>query len=156
MAKKPLLGIFSFTCCQGCQFTILYIEKILDILKKYDVQYFHLLKEKNRESKFDLAIVEGAITTKREVRKLKKIRKKSQYLIAIGACATTGGVPAMANILGKEGKKKYVFNQKMLYDSIDAQPLKNFIKVDKEISGCPIQKKQIESELKGFLKKWRK
>ncbi len=157
MAKKPVLGIFSFTCCQGCQFTILYIENILKILGKFDVQYFHLLKEKNRDApKFDIAIVEGAITTKREVEKLKKIRKKAKYLIAIGACATTGGVPSMANLLGKKGKTKYVYNQKMLKDSIDAQPLKNFIKVEKEIQGCPIEKKQIKSELNGFLKKWQK
>lgn len=155
MDRKPILGIFSFTCCQGCQFTILYIENILNILKKFDVQYFHLLKEKNRDAKhFDLAIIEGCVSSKREIKKIKIIRKKSDYVIAIGACATTGGIPAMANKMGKKEKVKYVYNQKMLVDSIDAQPIKNFIKVDKELHGCPIVKEQFVKEMTNFLKSW--
>jgi sulfhydrogenase subunit delta len=100
--KKPTVGIFSFTCCEGCQFTILFIDGILDLMAQADFQYFHLLKEKNRKAKFDLAIVEGAITTEREVRKLKEIRKKSKYLIAIGACACNGGIPSMRNFIERE------------------------------------------------------
>ncbi len=152
---KPVLGIFSFTCCQGCQFTILFIDNILKLLQKFDIQYFHLLKEKNRDAPhFDIAIIEGAISSKREVRKLKTIRKKSDFVLAIGACATTGGVPAMANKLGKKAKVKYVYNQKMLKDSIDAQPIKNFIKVDQELYGCPIVKNQFVTALTNYLKNW--
>ena len=44
MGDKPVLGITAFSCDQGCQFAILFIDKIFDILKKFDVQYFHLLK----------------------------------------------------------------------------------------------------------------
>ena len=155
MAKKPVLGIFSFTGCQGCQFTILYIDRILNLLKRFDIQYFHLMKEKNRDAEhFDIAVIEGAISSKREVEKLKIIRKKSDFVLAIGACATTGGVPAMANKLGKKEKRKYVYNQKMLADSIDASPISKFIKVDKELHGCPIIKSQFAAEMEGFLKKW--
>ena len=155
MPKKPVLGVFSFTCCQGCQFTILFIDKIIALLNQFDVQYFHLIKEKNREAQYDLAVIEGAITTKREIEKLRRIRNQSRFVLAIGACATTGGIPQLKNVPGKIEKRKYVYSQAMLKDSIDPQPINKFIKVDYALQGCPIIKKQFEKFAKNYLKKWR-
>jgi len=149
---KPKVGVVSFTGCQGCQFTILFIDDIMKILDKLDVQYFHLLKEKNRETDFDLVFVEGAITTKREVEKLKKIRAKSKYLVALGACATHGGIPGMRNFLENKELEKYVYNQKMLKDSINTEAVDNFVKVDYHMYGCPIIKEEFTAFIDGFLK----
>ena len=149
-----MLGVFSFTCCAGCEFSILFLDSIIDILTKFDVQHFHLIKEKNREAKFDLAVVEGAITTKREIEKLKRIRRDSKFVLAIGACANTGGIPQLKNVPGKKEKRKYVYSQAMLKDSIDPQPISKFIKVDYGLQGCPIVKKQFEKFAKEYLKKY--
>jgi sulfhydrogenase subunit delta len=150
---KPKLGIVSFTGCQGCQFTILFINEIMKHLDKFDIQYFHLLKEKNRDTDFDLVFVEGAITTKREIEKLKEIRKKSKFLVALGACATHGGIPAMRNFLENKELIKHVYNQKMLKDSIETQPIEKFVKVDYHMYGCPIIKEEFIEFTKNFLKK---
>ncbi len=152
MSKKPVVGIFSFTCCQGCQFTILFISNILELLNKLNIQYFHLLKEKNKEAKFDLAFIEGAITSKREVVKLKRIRKQSKFVVALGACACEGGIPAMRNFIENKELQKYVYNQKMLSDSIATQPIQNFIKVDYFMRGCPIIKAEFVNFINNFLK----
>jgi len=149
---KPKIGFFSFTCCQGCEFTILFIDQILDILKKFDVKYFHLLKEKNRRAQFDLAFVEGAITSKREVIKLKKIRSKSKVLVALGACACHGGIPTNKNFLERTELQKYVYNQKMLSDSIDATGIDKHVKVDYYMRGCPIIKEEFINFIENFLK----
>ena len=93
---KPSLGFFTFTCCEGCQFTVLFIDAIMSILEKFDIRYFNLLKEKNVVSELDLAFVEGAITTTMEIVELREIRQKSKYVVAMGACAVNGGIPAMA------------------------------------------------------------
>ncbi|MBW3014488.1 hypothetical protein KY335_04600 [Candidatus Woesearchaeota archaeon] len=150
--KKPVIGIFSFTCCEGCQFTILFIDGILDLMNQADFQYFHLVKEKNRKAKFDLAIVEGAITTEREVRKLKEIRKKSKHLIAIGACACNGGIPSMKNFIEREKLEKYVYNQQMLKDSIPATGIGDHVKVDYYMYGCPILKTEFINFYNYFIK----
>src|SRR3989338_9339109 len=118
---KPKLGFFSFTCCQGCQFTVLFLDNLMELLSKYDVQYFHLLKEKNRDTGFDIAIIEGAITTKRELEKLRKIRKKSKFVVALGACACHGGIPGLRNFIENDQLIKYVYNQHMLKDSVEAK-----------------------------------
>jgi len=150
--KKPTLGIVSFTCDEGCQFVILFVEGIFDILKKFDVQYFHLLKEKNREAKFDVCFVEGAISTKSEIEKLKRIRKQSKTLVALGACACHGGVPAMRNFIENKELGKYVWNQRMLEDSIPTAGIDNYVKVDYYLYGCPIIKKEFVEFLDGYLK----
>ncbi len=152
MKKGLKVGFFSFTCCQGCQFTVLFIDELLKLFKDLDIQYFHLLKEKNRDAKFDLAFVEGTITSKREVKKLKKIRNASKFLVAFGACATHGGIPSMRNFIDKKDLTKYVYNQKMLSDSIDASPIDKFIKVDYYMLGCPIIKEEFVNFLNNFKK----
>ncbi|MBT4175084.1 NADH:ubiquinone oxidoreductase [archaeon] len=151
--EKPKVGFVSFTGCQGCQFSILFIDNILKILKKFDIKYFHLLKEKNKESDFDLIFVEGAISTKSQVKKLKEIRKKSKYLVAFGTCATCGGIPAMRNFLEADELKKHVYNQKLSKDSIDAGPVEKHVKVDYHMYGCPVIKKEFVNFIKTFLKK---
>ena len=140
--KKLRIGFFSFTGCEGCQFTVLFLDKIMDVFSEFDVQYFHLIKEKNREVNFDIAFVEGAITSKREKKKLKKIRGKSRFLIAMGACACEGGVPSMRNFIESTELAKYVYSQSILDDSIAAQPISAFVKVDYFMRGCPILKKE--------------
>lgn len=150
--KKPVLGIVSFTCDQGCQFTILFIENLFKILSNFDVQYFHLLKEKNKKAKFDIMFVEGAITTKKEAAKLKKIRKDSKVLVALGACACHGGVPAMRNFIENKELEKYVYNQMMLKDSIPAAGIGEYVKVDYYMYGCPIIKEEFINFLNQFLK----
>lgn len=151
--KKSVLGIVSFSCDQGCQFAVLFIDKIFDILTQFDVQYFHLLKEKNRSIPFDICFVEGAITTKRQVEKLKIIRNKSGFLVALGACACHGGVPAMRNFIENRELKKYVYNQRISKDSLPAAGIDAYVKVDYYLYGCPIIQEEFVAFLEAFLKK---
>ncbi|MBW2972585.1 NADH:ubiquinone oxidoreductase [Candidatus Woesearchaeota archaeon] len=148
---KPIVGFFSFTCCEGCEFTVLFIDQLAELLQKLDIQHFHLLKQKNKEANFDLAFVEGAITTKSEAEKIKKIRAKSKFLVALGACACHGGIPAMRNFIESKELGKYVYTQQMLSDSIEAQPIDRFIKVDYYMYGCPILKEEFMQFINNYL-----
>ncbi|MBT5022901.1 hypothetical protein HOK51_10040 [Candidatus Woesearchaeota archaeon] len=150
--RKPSVGFFAFTGCEGCQFTVLFIDEILDLLNKVNVNYFHLIKEKNRNIKFDLAFIEGAITSKREIKKLKAIRDKSKFVVALGACACHGGIPAMRNFLKDEELGKYVYTQHMLKDSIEATGIDQYITVDYHMRGCPISKDEFIDFFQNFLK----
>jgi sulfhydrogenase subunit delta len=154
MAKKGKLkvGIFSFTCCEGCQFTILFLDNLMDLFKKANFVYFDLINEKNRKETIDLAFVEGAITTKKEVKKLKAIRKKSKFLVAMGACACHGGIPSMQNFLERDQLGKYVYNQEMLKDSIKTTGIGEHIKVDYYMYGCPIIKREFVEFFESFVK----
>ncbi|MBW3012428.1 hypothetical protein KY311_04535, partial [Candidatus Woesearchaeota archaeon] len=98
--KKPNLGIFSLTSCAGCQFSLLFLkDELVEIIQNFDILNFPMAQEINEKGPFDVTLVEGAVTTKKEIEKLKKIRKKSKILIAFGTCATYGGIPAIKNFL---------------------------------------------------------
>ena len=136
MAKQKI-GIFSFTCCEGCQLQILDLgSDLLKLLKSVDITYFKLAQEKNVFGNFDIAIVEGAISTKEEEEEIKKIRQNSKYLIVIGACAVSGGIPSI--ILEKMPKKKTMGVDK-------------FVDVDYHVRGCPIDKDEFKKVLIRFL-----
>ena len=46
---------------------------------------------------YDIALVEGSITTAGDRDRIIDIRESSKLLITIGACATSGGIQALRN-----------------------------------------------------------
>ena len=46
---------------------------------------------------YDVSLVEGSITTRRDEQRIREIRDQSKLLVTIGACATAGGVQALRN-----------------------------------------------------------
>src|SRR3989304_3777942 len=87
--EKPKVAFFSFTCCEGCQLMVLSCERELpDILNHIKIVNFReAMTEKSDD--YDIAFVEGSISRKDEIRKLKKIRKTAKVVVALGACSAT-------------------------------------------------------------------
>jgi len=136
------IGIFSLSCCEGCSVQFLNLEeKILDLLKHFGIENFRLAKEYN-EMPVDIAFVEGTPTTREEILKLLKIRKDCNILVALGACAVTGGVPAMVNTMSKkEAMEVYEgFPPEM---PVDPKPLDYYVDVDYHLYGCPFSKEEL-------------
>ena len=149
--RKPILGFFTFTCCEGCQFTVLFIDKIMSILERFNIVYFNLLKEKNEVTELDLAFLEGAITTSTEIQELKEIREKSKYVVAMGACAINGGIPAMRNFVESSSLRKYIYHHKVHPDSVSASGIGEHIDVNYYMRGCPIIKNEFVEFMESYL-----
>ncbi|MFO7711328.1 MAG: hypothetical protein R6V53_06180 [Candidatus Woesearchaeota archaeon] len=142
MSKKKI-GVYSFTSCSGCQIAILNLEDALvDILSKFDIRYFHLIQAKNKEEPVDIAFIEGAITTKKQVEKLNKLREMSGVMVAMGSCACTGGIPAMKNETSREKLRLDVYGKKRHHLSQQAQPIDKYVHVDYYLRGCPMVKEE--------------
>lgn len=153
--KKGLVNVavHSFTACSGCQLEIVHSEDILlELMEKVNIISFHLVKEKNSpDSKADIAIVEGSITTKEQEDELKNIRKRSGIVIAIGACACDGGVQSIRNILDDDKVVRYVYGKKSPVSSIKSYGIDKYIKVDYYVRGCPINKHELIDLIKKLL-----
>ena len=104
MVKKPKVGFIALTGCQGCQLSLLFQEdNILDIIKHIDIVTFPFIKEKKNDSKgYDIVFIEGLVASKDDLEILKNARSKSEVLIALGSCASTGCIPAYRNFLPKK------------------------------------------------------
>jgi len=91
MSEKPKVGIFKFTGCAGCQMEIFRMEdQFLNLLKLFDITYWKMAKRNNEEKGWDIALVEGGISTPWEIKEIKCIRKKTKFLVAFGDCAISG------------------------------------------------------------------
>jgi len=96
----------------------------------------------------DIALVEGAVASVDDEKKIKKIRAHTKLLIAMGDCAITGNVPAMRNPIGPEAilDRAYIENasaQQQIPCVVVPQllrivrPIHEFVKVDVFLPGCP-------------------
>jgi len=127
---KKTLGIFSLTCCEGCQFELLnFYDDFSHILNFYDIKNFSLAKEENLPGPFDVALVEGTPETEEELELLKSIRKESKIVVALGTCAHLGGVQAARNYPESEIKGKK-----------PVTPISKIVTVDFTLPGCPINR----------------
>jgi len=141
--SKPKVGIFGLTSCAGDQLAILNLEdELLDLAASLDIIDFPMAMSGNdQKAPLDIAFVEGSVVNSHDVEALKKIRERASCLVAIGTCAVWGGVPAMANEIPREELKQQVYGADGKgFDSIPAQPLSSFVRVDLNIPGCPMEK----------------
>jgi len=144
--NKPKVGIYGLTSCAGDQLVILNCEdELLKIASKLDIIDWVMAQSKNDETTpLDVALVEGVVAQQRDIDLLKKVRNRAKFVIAIGTCACFGGVAAMKNQIPREVMKAEVYGDNIDFiDSVKAQPIGSFVKVDYRLPGCPIEKDQL-------------
>ncbi len=143
MNKKSVISILSLTCCEGCQVSIFDLgERFLEFLTKVDIGNFQLIEELPDVDKYDIAIVEGTAITKAQEKRLKTVRKKSKILIAIGACACLGGIQEIKNYRNKKELIRSVYPNIRGIDNPNIKSVREMVRVDLEIPGCPINKEE--------------
>ncbi|MFH1399161.1 MAG: sulfhydrogenase 1 subunit delta [Candidatus Woesearchaeota archaeon] len=150
---KPRLGVFSVTGCFGCQLSLAFVEDVLlEILNKFEVVAFPMLKENNEVKDIDVAFIEGSAVRAEEIEELKKIRDNSKMVVALGACACNGGVQTIKELGDKAKIAAVVYgNNAKVYSPVDAGPIEKHIKVDYYIGGCPPDKQNLVMFVKDVL-----
>ena len=143
MSRKPRVGIFDFTGCEGCELNQLNFEdQLLDILAHVDiVEWREAMDDKPGE--YDIAFVEGALSTPDCIRRIHDIRRRAKVLVALGTCAVTGGVNAVKNTRPIEEVREEVYGaDKYLFPTLPALPLSAVVKVDHNVRGCPMTQRE--------------
>lgn len=140
MGSRLRVGWFTFTCCEDN--AIVFIELLnrhfFEWKRKVDFRYCKMLRSRNFFDSFDVAFVEGAISTDLERRKLLVVRKKSKFLVAVGACACTGYPSAQRNDFNARAKKRIAgfLREKGLFEKV--LRVDEVVKVDDRVEGCPM------------------
>ena len=138
----PRVVVVGLASCFGCQLQITNAEPyLLDVLGQIDLRYWQLASSDPMPEEFDVAVIEGAATTAEAIETLKAVRKKASAVIAVGACATTAGIPGMAAgnveagvaaVYGEAGAPE------ACGELVDPAPISAYIDVDFEVLCCPI------------------
>lgn len=151
------VSIVSLTCCAGCVSSFLNAgDALLEILSQhFDIVYSPTFVDLKEVQSADLAIVEGGIRTSEDERLIKEVRAKSRILVALGLCATHGGITSLGNLVSA---KKFLEKEHSLLASTKLPELKDlmypvcsFVDVDYYIPGCPPMPLLIVHSLKSIV-----
>ncbi|MBK8455908.1 MAG: oxidoreductase [Phyllobacteriaceae bacterium] len=151
--RKPRLGVFKFSSCDGCQLSLLDCEdQLLAVAGAIDIAYFPEATRADDVGHYDLALVEGSVTTPHEAEIIHSIRKRATTLVTIGACATAGGIQALRNGADVEAFARIVYAHPEFLNALSTStPIGEHVKVDFELRGCPVNKNQLVEVIAAFV-----
>lgn len=161
--SKPFrwsISLVSLSTCGGGAATLMEDANTLnDFLQLGDIVYCPMLMDKGDQDKIDIAIVDGVVRVKEDVKVLLETRARARYLIALGTCSVLGGIPALANqyeledlletsygqthntlsyyLSGKSGIDQGIYQNRGLSLLRRSKRLDDFVRVDYYLSGCP-------------------
>jgi F420-non-reducing hydrogenase small subunit len=118
-SPKPKIAFYWCASCGGCEEAIVDLaEDILSLVQALDIALWPCamdFKKKDVEALADRALLatllNGAIRSAEQEEMAHLLRRKSQYLIAYGSCAHSGGIPSLANQFEREAILQYVYEQ---------------------------------------------
>ena len=150
---KPKLAVYKFASCDGCQLSLLDCEdELLTVAGAVDISYFPEATRASVKGPYDLTLVEGSITTPHDVELIQQVRRSSKFLIAIGACATAGGIQALRNFKDVGEFVSIVYASPQYISTLGTStPISDHVQVDFELRGCPISKHQLLETVGAFL-----
>jgi F420-non-reducing hydrogenase small subunit len=114
---KPKLALYWAAACGGCDVAVLDTnEKILDIANLADIVFWPIAADFKyhhvramADKSIDLCLFNGAIRSDEQAGIARLLRDKSKVMVAFGACACFGGIPALANFASREEIFKLVY-----------------------------------------------
>jgi NAD-reducing hydrogenase small subunit len=148
MSKLKLATVW-LDGCSGCHMSFLDMdERLLTLAELVDIVYSPIVDTKDYPDEVDIALVEGAVASVDDEKKIRKIRAHSKMLVAMGDCAVAGNVPSMRNPFGPEPvlDRAYIETatiQPQIPCVVVPQllrvvkPIHEFVKVDVFLPGCP-------------------
>lgn len=143
--KKPSIAVFKFASCDGCQLSLLDAEdELLAVAGVVDISYFPEASRSMRNGPYDIALVEGSITTHEDAQRIQQVRRQSKMLVTIGACATSGGIQALRNWQDVGEFIRFVYATPQFITTLKSSTaIAEHVSVDFELRGCPINKHQL-------------
>jgi NAD-reducing hydrogenase small subunit len=149
--RKLKVATTSLAGCFGCHMSFLDIdERLLTLLDLVEFDRSPITDIKHC-GPCDIGIIEGGVCNAENVHVLREFRANCKILIAIGACAVTGGLPAQRNHLDVRDILKAVYstdtglasgtqipNDKELPLTLNmVHPIHEVVKIDYFLPGCP-------------------
>ena len=152
-SRKPRLAVVKFASCDGCQLTLLNCEdELLDVAGAVEIASFPEASRAVLAGPYDLTLVEGSITTPEDAKRIQQVRQASRFLVTIGACATAGGIQALRNFKDVAEFVSVVYAQPEYIETLKTSTaIAEHVKVDFELRGCPIDRRQLLEVIGAFL-----
>ncbi len=151
--EKPKVATTSLAGCFGCHMSVLDIdERILELIDLVDFDKSPIDDIKKFTGRCAVGLIEGGCCNDDNVHVLQDFRNHCDILVAVGDCATMGGVPAMRNAIPLQecleeaylkgptvhNPQKQIPSDKELPLLLDkVYPVQHVVKIDYFLPGCP-------------------
>jgi F420-non-reducing hydrogenase small subunit len=107
---KLRVGMYWASSCGGCDISLLEIaEHLLELIEVADIVFWPCVADFKYhtvagypDGYIDVCLSNGAVRSSEQEEVVRLLRAKSRTLIAYGACANDGGIPALANLKSRE------------------------------------------------------
>jgi NAD-reducing hydrogenase small subunit len=152
--RKLKVATTSLAGCFGCHMSFLDIdERILQLVEliEFDRSPLTDIKHCGTNGMCDLGIIEGGVCNAENVHVLREFRANCKILVAIGACAVNGGLPAQRNHLDLRDILEEVYHTspglaqgsqipndpELPLPLNKVHPIHEVVKIDYFLPGCP-------------------
>lgn len=149
----PRIAVHKFSSCDGCQLAFLNLgEALLELTQRVEIAHFAEAGYLDEDAEVDIAFVEGSLSTPHEVERIHRIREHSNYLVTLGACATTGGLQALRNMADAKEWVAGIYASPEYIDNLaNSSPMTSEVKVDLQLWGCPVNSSQVVTAIRSLL-----
>jgi NAD-reducing hydrogenase small subunit len=148
--KKLRVSSVSLAGCFGCHMSLLDLdERLLQLLELIELDCTPLTDIKHCNP-CDIGLIEGGVCNAENVHRLREFRQNCKTLVAVGACAINGGLPALRNHLdirdclqsvyltGTGLERGFIPNDPELPLPLrQVHPIQDVVEVDYFLPGCP-------------------
>lgn len=151
---KIQVAMIGLCGCWGCNLSFLDMdENLLKLLEKVNINRSSFTDIKEILVHSAIGFIEGGIANEENIETLEHFRENCDILIAVGACAVWGGVPAMRNVETLEDclREAYIdsptrpiqqaptipYHAEIPRITKKVYPLHEVVKIDYFIPGCP-------------------
>ena len=164
---KPKVATTSLAGCFGCHMSILDIDdRILKLVELIDFDKSPIDDIKKFTGQCAIGLIEGGCCNEENVHVLRDFRKHCDVLIAVGDCATMGGIPALRNTIPlRECMDEAYINGPTVYNPSGmtpsdpdlplllnkVYPVQEVVKIDYSLPGCPPSADTIWAALTALL-----
>ncbi len=151
MSRKLRIATCSLAGCFGCHMSFLDVDEALaDLIEHIEFDRSPLTDIKQvSEQGVDIGLIEGGLCYRENVEVLHQFRQRCKVLVAVGACAMYGGVPALRNgipvseLVAEAYLGTDVLNPQVPQDPElppllkKVLPLHEVVPIDYTLAGCP-------------------
>jgi len=163
--RKLKLATVSLAGCFGCHMSLLDIdERLLQLLEQIEFDRSPLTDIK-AIGRCDIGLIEGGLCNAENVQVLRDFRMNCKTLVAVGACAINGGLPAQRNQrdvgkmlrdiycrpTGPEARCQIPNDPELPLPLNQVHPIHEVVHVDYFLPGCPPSAEAIWSFLTDLL-----
>lgn len=148
LPRKPRVATTSLSGCFGCHMSFLDIdERLIELAHLVEFDRSPITDIKHC-GPCDIGLVEGGVCNAENVHVLRELRANCKVLVALGACAVNGGLPAQRNHLDVGDCLRQIYRSDdgevrvpndpelpLLLDKV--YPINEIVRVDYFLPGCP-------------------